>query len=369
MDGSDLHIADRHAAAGARARPAAAAADARAARRPRPSSSSTACSPTRRRSASRRRWSSTSRSASAASRASAATSSTSAARSARVYRLIPEKIRSFERARAAAGAGDAGRAAARPRARHRPDRQRQVDDAGGDARQDQRRAARAHPHDRGSDRVHPPAQELPRQPARGAQRHRRASRNALRAALREDPDIVLIGEMRDLETVEAALRIAETGHLTFGDAAHQLGGADDQPHHRHLPGAASRRRSGRSCRSCSRASSARRCCRGPTARGASCSLEILVPTPAIRNLIRDDKIHQIYGVDADRPGEARDADGEPVAGEPVHEAADHARDGAGGVVEQGRAAGHDQPRRRRGRRRRDWDGRPGTAPPGRRRRR
>src|SRR5918997_1739943 len=39
---------------------------------------------------------------------------------------------------------------------------------------------------------------------------------ALRAALREDPDVVLIGEMRDLETVEAALRIAETGHLTFG---------------------------------------------------------------------------------------------------------------------------------------------------------
>src|SRR4029077_10068375 len=39
--------------------------------------------------------------------------------------------------------------------------------------------------------------------------------NALRAALREDPDVVLIGEMRDLETVEAALKIAETGHLTF----------------------------------------------------------------------------------------------------------------------------------------------------------
>src|SRR5689334_23077322 len=39
---------------------------------------------------------------------------------------------------------------------------------------------------------------------------------ALRAALREDPDVVLIGEMRDLETVEAALKIAETGHLTFG---------------------------------------------------------------------------------------------------------------------------------------------------------
>ena len=38
---------------------------------------------------------------------------------------------------------------------------------------------------------------------------------ALRSALREDPDIVLIGELRDLETIESALRIAETGHLTF----------------------------------------------------------------------------------------------------------------------------------------------------------
>ena len=59
---------------------------------------------------------------------------------------------------------------------------------------------------------------------------------ALRAALREDPDIVLIGEMRDLETVEAALKIAETGHLDVRHTSHQLGGADDQPHHRHLPG-------------------------------------------------------------------------------------------------------------------------------------
>jgi twitching motility protein PilT len=40
--------------------------------------------------------------------------------------------------------------------------------------------------------------------------------NALKSVLREDPDVVLIGEMRDLETIEAALRIAETGHLTFG---------------------------------------------------------------------------------------------------------------------------------------------------------
>ena len=39
--------------------------------------------------------------------------------------------------------------------------------------------------------------------------------NALRSVLREDPDVVLVGEMRDLETIESALRIAETGHLTF----------------------------------------------------------------------------------------------------------------------------------------------------------
>ena len=59
------------------------------------------------------------------------------------------------------------------------------------------------------------AQELRGEPARGARRHARL-RDALRAALREDPDVVLIGEMRDLETIESALRIAETGHLTFG---------------------------------------------------------------------------------------------------------------------------------------------------------
>src|SRR5437667_450055 len=40
--------------------------------------------------------------------------------------------------------------------------------------------------------------------------------NSLKSALRQDPDVVLIGEMRDLETIESALRIAETGHLTFG---------------------------------------------------------------------------------------------------------------------------------------------------------
>ena len=177
--------------------------------------------------------------------------------------------------------------------------------------------------------------------------------NALRAALREDPDIVLIGEMRDLETVEAALQHRRDRAPDLRHAAHQLGGADDQPHHRHLPGATSRRRSARSSRSCSKASSARRCCRRPTARAASSSLEILVPTPAIRNLIRDDKVHQIYG--AMQTGQEKL--GMQTANQSLAslylkrlitlETALH------GVVEQGRTAGHDQPRRRRRRRRRD----------------
>ena len=79
-------------------------------------------------------------------------------------------------ARAAQGAGDAGRSPARAGAGHRADRQRQVDHAGGDARQDQHRAQGAHPHHRGPDRVHPPAQRVPGEPARSAQRHARASR-------------------------------------------------------------------------------------------------------------------------------------------------------------------------------------------------
>ena len=96
----------------------------------------------------------------------------------------PREDPHLRRARPAAGARQPRRAAARPGARHRPDRQRQVDDAGGDDRQDQLRAPRPHPHDRGSDRVHPPAQELPGQPARGAQRHQQllATRCAPRCA-------------------------------------------------------------------------------------------------------------------------------------------------------------------------------------------
>jgi twitching motility protein PilT len=116
---------------------------------------------------------------------------------------------------------------------------------------------------------------------------------ALRAALREDPDIVLIGELRDLETIESALRIAETGHLTFAtlhtnSAAQTINRIIDVfPAHQQgqIRTQLSLVLEGIVCQSLL-----------PKADGTGrvISLEVLIPTPAIRNLIRDDKVHQIY---------------------------------------------------------------------------
>ncbi len=118
--------------------------------------------------------------------------------------------------------------------------------------------------------------------------------NALRAALREDPDVVLIGEMRDLETVEAALKIAETGHLTFGtlhtnSAVQTINRIIDifpANQQAQIRTQLSLVLEGIVCQALL-----------PKAdgKGRVVSLEIMIPTPAIRNLIRDDKIHQIYG--------------------------------------------------------------------------
>jgi twitching motility protein PilT len=119
--------------------------------------------------------------------------------------------------------------------------------------------------------------------------------NSLRAALRQDPDVVLIGEMRDLETVETALRIAETGHLTFGtlhtNSAYSTINRiiDIFPAHQQsqVRTQLSLVLEGVLCQSLlPKASGQGRCM----------ALEILVPNSAIRNLIREDKIHQIYGM-------------------------------------------------------------------------
>jgi twitching motility protein PilT len=117
--------------------------------------------------------------------------------------------------------------------------------------------------------------------------------NALRAALREDPDIVLIGELRDLETIESALRIAETGHLTFAtlhtNSASQTINRIIDVFPAHQQGQIRTQLSlvleGIVCQSLL-----------PRAdgKGRVVALEIMIPNSAIRNLIRDDKVHQIY---------------------------------------------------------------------------
>ncbi|WP_432498469.1 type IV pilus twitching motility protein PilT [Kineococcus auxinigenes] len=116
--------------------------------------------------------------------------------------------------------------------------------------------------------------------------------NALKHVLRQDPDIILVGEMRDLETISVALTAAETGHLVFGtlhtqDAAQTIDRVIDvfPPHQQQqirvqLAGAIQ----GVVCQTL---------CKRADGRGRVVATEVLVATPAIRNLIREGKTHQI----------------------------------------------------------------------------
>ncbi len=117
--------------------------------------------------------------------------------------------------------------------------------------------------------------------------------SALKYALREDPDVILVGEMRDLETIQAALTIAETGHLVFAtlhtnSAAEAINRIIDVfPSHQQsqvraqlafvLEGIVTQALVPKAA-----------------GRGRAMAAEVLVVTPAIRALIRDDKVHQIY---------------------------------------------------------------------------
>src|SRR5947209_14167196 len=118
--------------------------------------------------------------------------------------------------------------------------------------------------------------------------------NALRAALREDPDIVLIGEMRDLETVEAALKIAETGHLTFA-TLHTNSAAQTINRIIDIFPAGQQSQIRTQLSLVLEGIVTQTLLPKADGKGRVVALEILVPTAAIRNLIRDDKIHQIYG--------------------------------------------------------------------------
>ncbi len=118
---------------------------------------------------------------------------------------------------------------------------------------------------------------------------------ALRYVLRQDPDVVLIGEMRDLETIEAALTVSETGHLTLAtlhtnSAVQTINRIIDvfPPHQQEqirvqlsfvLEGIL-----------------AQQLIPKKSGKGRALAIELLVPNPAIRNLIREDKIHQVYSM-------------------------------------------------------------------------
>jgi twitching motility protein PilT len=115
---------------------------------------------------------------------------------------------------------------------------------------------------------------------------------ALRSALREDPDIILVGEMRDLETIRLALTAAETGHLVFGtlhttSAAKTIDRIVDV-----FPGA--EKSMVRSMLSESLQAVISQTLMKKIGGGRIAAHEIMVGTPAIRNLIREDKIAQMY---------------------------------------------------------------------------
>jgi len=117
--------------------------------------------------------------------------------------------------------------------------------------------------------------------------------NALRSVLREDPDVVLVGEMRDLETVEATLRVAETGHLTFStlhtnSAAETISRIIDI-----FPTQYQTQIRIMLSMSLEAVMTQALLPRGD-GKGRALAMEILIPNPAIRNLIRENKIHQIY---------------------------------------------------------------------------
>ncbi|OGU12884.1 MAG: type IV pili twitching motility protein PilT [Geobacteraceae bacterium GWC2_58_44] len=118
-------------------------------------------------------------------------------------------------------------------------------------------------------------------------------KHALKYVLRQDPDVVLIGELRDLETIEAALTLAETGHLCFAtlhtnSCAQTMNRIIDvfPPYQQTqvrtqlsfvLEGVLSQTLIPKA-----------------NGQGRALALEVMVPNPAIRNLIREDKVHQIY---------------------------------------------------------------------------
>jgi twitching motility protein PilT len=116
--------------------------------------------------------------------------------------------------------------------------------------------------------------------------------NALRSALREDPDIILVGEMRDLETIKLALEAAETGHMVFGTLHTQSAAKTIDRVIDVFP--AAEKAMVRSMLSESLMAVISQTLLKKNGGGRVAAHEIMIGTPAIRNLIREDKVAQMY---------------------------------------------------------------------------
>jgi len=125
-------------------------------------------------------------------------------------------------------------------------------------------------------------------------RHTQSFNNALRSALREDPDVVLVGEMRDQETISLALTAAETGHLVFG-TLHTSSAAKTIDRIIDVFPAGEKEMVRAMLSESLEGVIAQRLLKKPEG-GRVAAYEIMVGTPAIRNLIREAKVPQIYGM-------------------------------------------------------------------------
>ncbi len=123
--------------------------------------------------------------------------------------------------------------------------------------------------------------------------HTQSFSNALRAALREDPDVILVGEMRDLETIRLALSAAETGHLVFG-TLHTSSAAKTVDRVVDVFPAAEKEMVRSMLSESLRAVISQTLCKTKDGEGRVAAHEIMIGTPAIRNLIRENKVAQMY---------------------------------------------------------------------------
>ena len=123
--------------------------------------------------------------------------------------------------------------------------------------------------------------------------HTMSFSNALRSALREDPDVILVGEMRDLETIRLALTAAETGHLVFG-TLHTSSAAKTIDRIVDVFPAAEKEMVRSMLSESIRAVISQTLLKSKDGEGRVAAHEIMIGTPAIRNLIRENKIAQMY---------------------------------------------------------------------------